>query len=191
MIEQLIDLAKFLFGFLPWLVFLVLPTNSWDSLRRAVLICLILSVVFSWKQLRAGFILQWATVAFFLFAAIAFYGFAWIWLAEHMAIVTNAFLDGIIWLTVLTGKPFTLQYSRAELPPERWHDAEVVHVCRVIAVFWGVLLLVPTAFNAFRLLRPAALPDTFYFVLSVLCIVVGSVFTNLYKTIKRKQRASA
>lgn len=191
MIEELVDLAKFLFGFLPWLVFLFLPTNSWNSLRRAVAICLILSIVFSWKQLRAGFILQWATVAFFLFATIAFYGVAWIWLAEHMSIIANAFLDGIIWLTVLTGKPFTLQYAQAELPPEQWHDEALVHGCRVVAVFWGALLLVPTAFNAFQLLHPAALPGTFYFAVTVLCILVGAVFTNLYKSMKRKQRAKA
>ncbi len=55
-------------------------------------------------------------MAFFLFSSIAFYGFKWIWLAEHNAIITNAVLDGIIWLTVLIGKPFTLRYARAELP---------------------------------------------------------------------------
>ena len=191
MIDELVELAKFLFGFLPWLVFLFLPTNSLESLRRAVVICLILSVAFSWKQLRNGFILQWATTAFFLFSAVAFYGFEWVWFALHMSIITNVFLDGIIWLTVLIGKQFTLQYARADLPPEQWYDKDLVHSCRVIAEFWGFLLLVPTAFGAFQLAYPAALPGTFYFAVSVLCIFAGAVFTNLYKSVKRKQRAKA
>lgn len=186
--QELIELAKFLFGFLPWLVFLVLPTDSWASLRRAVLICLVLSIALTWKQLRLGFILQWATVAFFLFSVVAFYGFEWIWLADHMAVTTNAFLDGVIWLTVLIGKPFTLQYARAELPPERWHDEGLVRSCQTIAIFWAVLLLVPTAFNAFRLLYPSALPGVFYFSVSVFCIVFGAVFTTFYKRLSREHR---
>lgn len=191
MIDGLVELAKFLFGFLPWLVFLFLPTNSWDSLRRAVVICLVLSVAFSWKQLRAGFALQWATTVFFLFSAIAFYGFEWVWLARHMSIITNAFLDGIIWFTVMTGKPFTLQYARADLAPAKWYDEDLIKSCSVIAKFWGVLLLVPTAFGAFQLLYPSALPEAFYFALSVTCIFAGAVFTNLYKSMKRRQRAEA
>ncbi len=89
---------------------------------------------------------------FFLFSSIAFYVFEWTWLADHMAIITNVFLDGIIWLTVLIGKPFTLQYARAELPPEQWYDEELIRSCRIIAIFWGTLLLIPTALNAFQLL---------------------------------------
>ncbi len=192
MIDELLEivweLAKFIFGFLPWLAFLFLPTNNWESLRRAVVICLILSVVFSWKQLRHLFILQWATVAFFFLAAISFYGFEWIWLAKHMALITNAFLDGIIWLTVLIGKPFTLQYARAELPQERWYDEDLVRSSRSIAIFWGILLLIPTVLNAFQILYPAALPKTFYFSMSVFGIVLGTFFTVFYKRLKRKQR---
>lgn len=189
MIDELAAIAKFLFGFLPWIVFLLLPTDSFDSLRRAVAICLVLSVAFSWKQLRDRFILQWATVAFFLFVAIAFYGFEWIWLARHMAITVNAFLDGIIWLTVLIGKPFTLQYARAELPAERWHDADLVRSCRTIAIFWGGLLLIPTSFGVFRLLYPDALPPRFYFLLSVVCIVFGAVVTTFYRRTQRRRQA--
>ena len=191
MIDELVELAKFLFGFLPWIVFLFLPTDSWDSLRRAVAICLVLSVPFSWKQLRDGFVLQWATVAFFLVATVSFYSFEWIWLAEHMAIITNGFLDGIIWFTVLIGKPFTLQYARAELPAEQWHDENMIRSCRTIAVFWGALLLVPTACSVFHLVHPTALPGRFYFAVSVSCIVFGGAFTTAYKRMKRQQRAKA
>ena len=191
MIDELLEIVRFLFGFLPWLLFLILPTNGWEPLRRAVLICLIVSVVFAWKQLRDRFILQWATVAFFLFSAISFYGFKSIWLANYIAIISNSFLDGVIWFTVLIGKPFTLQYARAELPPEQWYDEDVVRSCRTTAIFWGILLLVPTAFGVFRLRYPAALPGGFYFSISVFSIIFGVIFTTVYKRLKRKQRASA
>jgi hypothetical protein len=188
MVDELLELARFVVGFLPWIVFLFLPTDGWELLRRAVLVCLAASVVFAWQSLRKGFILQWATVGFFLFSAVAFYGFQWIWLARHMGIIANGFLDGVIWLTVLLGQPFTLQYARADLPPERWHDESLVRGCRSIAIFWGALLLVPTAANAVRLLYPTALPERFDFYLSLSCIAVGIGYTTFYKHQKRRQR---
>jgi hypothetical protein len=191
MIDELLDMAKFIAGFLPWILFLFLPTDGWDPLRHAVVICLAASIVFAWKALRNGFVLQWATLVFFLFSALSLYGFRWIWLAEHMGIVANGFLAGVIWFTVAIGRPFTLQYARADLPKERWHDEGLIRGCRSIAVFWGTLLLVPTAFSAFRLLDPEALPARFYFCLSLSCILFGIAYTTWYKRRKRKQREAA
>lgn len=188
MFSELIDIAKFIVGFLPWILFMFLPTNGWDPLRRAVVICLLASVVFGFNTLRRGFILQWATIAFFLFCAISFYAFNWIWLASRMGIVANGFLDGIIWFTVLAGRPFTLQYARAELPEERWNDEGLIRSCRTIAIFWGILLLIPTAFEIFRLSYPDALPARFYFCQSLFCIAIGICYTQIYKRIRRKQR---
>lgn len=119
MIGELLDIAKFILGFLPWILFLLLPTDGWEPLRRAVVLCLAASVIFAWKMLRKGFILQWATVVFFVFCTISLYGFRGVWLAQHMGIVANSFLAGVIWFTVLIGKPFTLQYARADLPREQ------------------------------------------------------------------------
>ncbi|MBU4485906.1 MAG: hypothetical protein KKD38_03175 [Candidatus Delongbacteria bacterium] len=188
MIGELLEIAKFILGFLPWILFLLLPADGWDPLRRAVAICLAVSVIFAWKELCKGFILQWATLVFFLFCTISLYGFKCIWLAQNMGIIANCFLTGIIWLTVLIGKPFTLQYARADLPQERWYDEGLINSCRFIAIFWGILLLVPTAFSSFRLFYPSALPDRFYFYLSLFCIVIGISYTTYYKRKKRKQR---
>ena len=190
MVNELLDIAKFLLGFLPWILFLILPTESWEQLERAVAICLAISVIFGWKELRKGFILQWASIMFFLVCTVSFYGFKWIWLAQHMAIISNGFLTGIIWLTVLMGKPFTLQYAREELPKEQWDNVDMIRGCRFIAVFWGALLLVPTVFSAFRLFYPAALPNSFYSYLSPLCIIIGVSYTTLYKHKKREQRGA-
>ena len=191
MAGELLDIAKFLLGFLPWILFLILPTDGWDPLCRAVAICLAISVIFAWKELRKGFILQWASIVFFLFCTISFYSFRWIWLAQHMGVIANGFLASVIWFTVLIGKPFTLQYARADLPQEQWYDEDMIRGCQFIAIFWGVLLLIPTAFNAFRLFYPVALPDYFYSYLSPFCIIIGVSYTIFYKHKKRKQRESA
>ena len=188
MIEELLEIAKFVLGFLPWILFLILPTNSWNQLQRAVAICLAISVIFAWKELRKGFILQWASLVYFLFCAMALYGFRWIWLAEHMGIIANGFLAGVIWFTVLIGTPFTLQYARADLPQEQWYDEGLIRSCRFIAIFWGTLLLIPTASSVFRLYYPVALSNRFYFYLSPFCIIIGISYTSFYKRMERKKR---
>ncbi|MCX5678680.1 MAG: hypothetical protein NTY76_06190 [Candidatus Omnitrophica bacterium] len=191
MVEELLYIVKFIIGFLPWILLLILPTNSWGQLQRAVAICLVISVIFAWKELRKGFILQWASVLFFLFCTISFYGFKWVWLAYHMAIISNGFLTGVIFFTVLIGKPFTLQYARAELPKEQWYNEDMIRGCQFIAIFWGVLLSIPTAFNVFRLFYPVALPGYVYSYLSPLCIIIGVSYTTFYKRQKRKERSAA
>jgi len=188
MIGELLYIAKFILGFLPWVLFLLLPTDGWDPLRRAVVICLIVSIIVAWKELRKGFILQWASLMYFFFCTISLYGFKWIWLAEHMGIIANGFLAGVIWFTVLIGKPFTLQYARADLPQEQWHDEGMIRGCRFIAIFWGTLLLIPTASSVFRTFYPVALSNRFYFCLSPFCIIIGILYTSFYKRMKRKQR---
>jgi hypothetical protein len=188
MIGELLEMARFILGFLPWILFLFLPTDGWDPLRRAVVICLAVSIFLGLQGLRKGFILQWATLVFFLFCTMSLYGFRWIWLAKHMEIVANSFLAGLIWFTILMGKPFALQYARAELPQEQWYDEGLVRGCRFIAIFWGTLLLVPTVSSAFRLFYPDALPSRFYFYLSLFCIIIGISYTTFYKRNKRKQR---
>lgn len=188
MIGELLDILKFILGFLPWVLFLFMPTDGWDPLRKAVVICLAVSVVFAWKGLRKGFVLQWATLAFFLFCTVSLFGPEWIWPAKHMGVIANVFLTGVIWFTVLIGKPFTLQYARAELPQELWNDANLIRDCRSIAVFWGTLLLIPAVFSVFRLFHPLALPDRFYFYLSLSCMITGISCTTFYKRTKRRQR---
>lgn len=188
MLRELREIASFILGFLPWILLLVLPSRSWDQFRRVVAICLVVAVVLGWKQLRKGFLLQWATVAFFLVSTVSLYELAWVWLAEHMGIIANALLAGIVWFTILVGKPFTIQLAREDTPPERWHDEAFTSACRFIAIFWGLLLLVPTAAAIFRAVYSHALSDHFYLYLSLSCIAVGTVFTSVFKRIKRQQR---
>ncbi len=188
MLKELQELASFVLGFLPWILFLVLPSNGWDALQRSVVICLVASVAIGWKALRKGFVLQWATTAFFLFSAVSLYGFKWIWLAENMGVIANSLLTGIIWFTILIGKPFTVELAREEVPQELWHDEKFMSACRFIAIFWGMLLLVPSAASVFRVFYPQALPDRFYLYLSLCCIMAGTAFTSFYKRMKRKQR---
>jgi hypothetical protein len=47
--------------------------------------------------------------------------------------VGNAGLFVIILISILIGKPFTLQYARKSTPPEQWDEPGFVYVCRLLA----------------------------------------------------------
>ena len=129
--KDLIEILKFLLGFASWIVFLFLSGSTLTSLERALIISFIISVILGYKQLRSGFILQWGSVLFFAWCIIMVNFLQNVIIAKNMGIIANGFLASIIWLTILVGKPFTLQYAREDLPRDRWNDPRLVRSCRL------------------------------------------------------------
>jgi carotenoid cleavage dioxygenase len=185
--EELKELIKFLLGFIPWLLFLFLSGHTLASLERSIVICLLASVIFSFKELCKGFILQWGTILFFIACVITINFMHIVFIAENMGIISNGFLACIIWVTIFAGKPFTLQYAKADLPKERWDDPDLIRSCRFIAIVWAILLTFSTLIACFKILNPTLYPGWVYFDISIASILGGSIFTILYKNYKRNQ----
>jgi hypothetical protein len=183
--KELKELIKFLLGFIPWLLFLFLSGHTLASLERSIVICLLASVVFSFKELRKGFILQWGTILFFIACVITVNLMNLIFIAKNMGIISNGFLASIIWVTIFAGKPFTLQYARADLPKERWDDPALIRSCQFIAIVWALLLTFSTLIACFKISNPTLFPGWVYFDISIASILGGSIFTILYKKHKR------
>lgn len=171
---------------MPWILFLFLSGHTLASLERSIVICLLANLLFGFRELRKGFILQWGTLIFFAGCMISVNLMKLIFVAENMGIISNGFLASIMWLSIFIGKPFTLQYARAEIPKERWNDPKVMHGCRFIAIIWGSLLLFSTLVASFKVLNPQLYPDWVYFDISIGIILGGIVFTTLYKKYKRR-----
>jgi Ca2+/Na+ antiporter len=108
-----------------------------------------------------------------------------------MGIISNGFLAGLIWGTIFIGKPFTLQYARAELPKERWDDPALVRSCRFMAIVWALLLTFLALTACLKNLNPTLWPDRVNFDVTLAVIAGGIVFTSLYKKYKRNQHNSA
>ncbi|MDD5135901.1 MAG: hypothetical protein PHX20_02440 [Candidatus Omnitrophica bacterium] len=185
--KDLEELAKFLFGFMPWLLFLFLSGHTLASLERSIIIGLLASVIFSFKELRKGFILQWCTLFFFIACAITVNLMSLVFVAKNMGIISNGFLACVIWVTIFIGKPFTLQYAMADRPKEQQNDPALIRSCRFIAIVWALLLTFSTSVSVFRILKPAPYPEWVYFNISIAVILGGSIFTVLYKKYKRSQ----
>ena len=189
--KELKELAKFLLGFMPWLLFLFLSGNTLASLERSIILSLFASVIFNFGELRKGFILQWGTLFFFMVCAITVNFSHSMFVATNMGIISNGFLACLIWGTIFVGKPFTLQYAMADLPREQWSDPALIKSCRFIAMIWAFLLTFSALVAYFKVLNPTLCPDWIYFMISMGVMLGGTVFTSLYKKYRRSQTPSA
>lgn len=186
--RDLRDLAGLLLGFLPWLLFLFLSGHTLASLERGIIISLAVSVVFGLGGLKRGFILQWGTLVFFAAAFVLVNIMKTVWVAENMGVLTNLFLAGLMWFTVIIGIPFALQYARAGLPKEQRDDPNLVRGSRFITIVWAVLMTISTAVAVFRKADLVSLPEWVYFDISLLIIFGGLGYTTLFRRKKRAQR---
>ena len=181
---------NFLLGFMPWLLFLFFSGQTFSSLERSIIIGLLASLIFGFKELRRGFLLQWGTLIFFIACAITVNLMKSVWVAKSMGVISNGSLAFLIWGTIFAGKPFTLQYARAELPQERWDDPALIRSCRFMAVVWALLLTFLALMAYLKNSNPTLWPDWINFGISITVIVGGIVFTSLYKKYKRNQSRS-
>ncbi len=185
--KELKELTTFLLGFMPWLLFLFFSGQTFVSLERSILLGLLASLIFGFRELRRGFLLQWGTLIFFIACAIAVDWMKSLEVAKNMGIISNGSLACLIWGTILIGKPFTLQYARAELPKERWDDPALMRSCRFLAVVWAIALTFLALVAYVKNLNPTLCPGWLNFDISIAVIVGGIVFTTGYKKYKRSQ----
>jgi carotenoid cleavage dioxygenase len=189
--RELKDLGLLLVGFLPWLLFLFISGHSLTSLERAIVICLAASLTFGFGELRRGYILQWGSLLFFAACFLLVNILSIVWVAEQMDLLANLTLASIVWLTILVGRPFALQYARRDLPKEQWNDKKFVEGCRFISVVWAVLMTLSVGISVLRRLPMVKAPSWVYFTCSICLILAGVTFTTLFKRQKRMERERA
>jgi len=181
------DLLTLILGFAPWILFLFLSGHTLHSLEFSIIISLIATVVFGFRELRKGFLLQWGTLLFFTACFVLINILHVYFIAEYMGILANGFLALIIWITIIAGKPFTLQYARENLPAFKHNDQKLIDRCQFLALIWGCLLTFATLIACFRAFNPGQLPYYVYFDISITIILGGILFTHYYKKQNSKQ----
>jgi carotenoid cleavage dioxygenase len=137
-------------GFLPWIFLAAMPTHTKMELSISVVIALVLTIVFSFKDLKRGFILPWGTLLFFIFSAVTLIIFDMDWVAVHMGVLVPAMLALIAWSSFLVNKPFTLQYAKQQVPKEKWDHPVFIFINRVLTSSWGIIFLFNLGMNLLR-----------------------------------------
>ena len=189
--RDLRELGVLVLGFVPWLIFLFISGHTLTSLERATIISLVASLTFGFMELRRGYILQWGTLVFFCACAVLVNLLQVVWVATHMDLVANTAIAAIMWLTIVVGKPFALQYARSDLPKERWNDPKLIQGCRFVTLVWACLMSTNAGLSFLRRSSIVSLPEQVYFYATLCIILAGLAFTSLFKRRKRRQHEMA
>lgn len=185
--RDVMALIGLVLGFIPWLLFLFLSGNSLPSLQAAILVSLLASIVLGFKGLRKGFILTWGTLLFFGFCAIMLNLFRITWFATHMDLLANGTLASIMWLTILAGQPFALQYAQEEVPKEQWSNPHFIEGCRFISLVWAWLMTLSVALSFLKRLPLFSSPPALLSHANLFILPLGFMITVLYKRRRRLQ----
>jgi hypothetical protein len=128
----------FVVGFVPWIVYWILVGNV--PFLAAVLAGLALAVVINASSLlrrQPLMVLEAGTAVVFAVFVIMALTLSDDFLERWLQPLGNAGLFAIVLISILIGKPFTLQYARRSTPPEQWDEPGFVYVCRLLAWLWA------------------------------------------------------
>jgi len=186
------NIITLLTAFVPWIAFTLVAEaplgNPLMALTLAFIIGIVLTVLTSYRQLLKGYILSVITIVFFVVFFILIIGLKQYWLANYISVLSMLILTIVCWATMLFHFPFTLQYSREGVEPERASSAPFMRVNYIITAAWGIAFTLGFAIDAFLLLRPE--PGLmFWDNLKWVFMVIAIVFTVRYPDYVHKQRA--
>jgi len=187
-LPDLKELGGLILGFLPWLLFLFLSGRTMASLERATIISVVVCSVFGYRELKQRFILQWGTLFFFSFCVVTINLFHIVWVAAYMDLLSNSALAFVMWLTLLLGKPFVLQYARRDLPKEHWNDPSFIRGCTQMTIVWAILMTVSVVVSIVKRSSLLNWPGWVYFTLNQVIIASGLIYTTVFKRKKRLKR---
>ena len=180
-------------AFVPWIAFALVAQaplgNPGLSLILAFVIAIVLALATSYHQLVKGYILAIVSLAFFVVFFILIIGLAQYYLAGYLAVLSMLLLTIVCWGTMLFHFPFTLQYSREGVEPERVKSPSFMRVNYIITAVWALAFTVSFAINLYLVLYPVEEGLIFWANLQWVFMVIAIVFTIWYPAHVHKERA--
>lgn len=172
-------------GFVPWFLYLIISGNNLLQFKIAILAGLIASIVCQIPMLKKGFILSWGTTLFFLFMTVGVVLLNNSWIIQNADIISNGSLTLIVLISILVGKPFTLQYARELVPAEKWNNRVFIQINYLLSFIWLGMFLLGLCISLFRQYNPGYthwLFDIFSYVPIILGSWISSWFPDWYKS---------
>ena len=169
---------KLVLSFAPWLAFLLIARESLFRVKVGLVVALVLSIGLGIAKLNKG-IIFWVSLIFFVYATIAVAILNDMWTLRYMGVLANGTLAAAIWLTILSKRPFTLDYAKEHTDPALWSSPSFLLTNNIISSVWGLALSANTAL-AFGKMRALLLPEVAYDVLSYATLLAAVGFTTWY-----------
>lgn len=95
---------------------------------------------------------------------------------SYMAILVNITLACVALGSLAIGKPFTLQYARAEVAKDKWQNPVFIFINQVLTFAWGMSFLFNLCINIIHKIYP-------FSSLVISLLVNGSTLGALFFTI--------
>jgi hypothetical protein len=176
---------KLIMAFAPWLAFLVIAHGSLFRLKLGLIIALVLSVGMGVARLHRGVIL-WVGLAFFTCATLAVIVFHNMWAVKHMGIIASGVLATGTWLTVIFGKPFTLDYAKEHTDPSLWESPPFIRTNMILTSVWGLAFTI-NAILAWGKMQHFILPELGFELVSYTLLIGTAAFTSWFPGYVRRK----
>jgi len=177
---------RLLLGFLPLVVYGVLAGISVSSVIVALAAATAVTLIIGWADLRKRMILPWVNLALFgsIFVAVGILGMTGI--IPYMGVLIYATLTTVTSVSLLAGKPFTLQYAREMVDKALWENPGFIRVNILITSVWDGVFLLNLGLTAIALLNPGFI-GRIALLLTCAVIMAGIIFTLWYPDYVRKK----
>jgi hypothetical protein len=179
-------------AFVPWIAFALIAQaplgNPGLSLILAFVIAIVLALLTSYHQLVKGYILAIVSLAFFAVFFVLIIVLGQYYLANYLAVLSMLLLTIVSWGTIAFRFPFTLQYSREGVEPERVKSPPFMRVNYIITAVWALAFTLGFVINLFLLVYPVQ-GAVFWDNVQWLFMIIAIVFTIWYPAHVHKERA--
>lgn len=138
---------KYVVTFLPWIVYVILPSERWQWAASASLVVAVGVIV---RQRSAGYgpdslIIESGSAVFFAVLAAVAFANPGSELHPYSAALSSGVLALIAGVSLVVGKPFTLGIAKRSTPPEVWSRPLFVQANIVITTIWTLAFAVTAA----------------------------------------------
>ncbi|HVP96611.1 hypothetical protein [Methanoregula sp.] len=178
-------------AFVPWIAFALIAEapigNPFLALILAFIVAVVLTLLTSYKQILKGYILSVVSIAFFAIFFILIVGLKQYYLANYLSVLSMLVLTLVCWASIAFRFPFTLQYSREGVEPERAASALFLRVNYIITAVWAIAFTLGFAIDEFILLNPNSGLE-FWDNLKWVFMVIAIVFTVWYPAYVHKEK---
>jgi len=185
------NLISLFMAFVPWIAFALVAEaplgNPQISLILAFIVAIALTLLTSYRQLLKGYILSVVSLVFFVVFFVLIVGMNQYYIANYLGALSMLILALVCWATILFRFPFTLQYSREGVDPERAKSPLFLRINYIITAVWALAFTLGFAIDAYLLLHPGQGLE-FYDNLKWVFMVIAILFTVWYPAYAHKER---
>ncbi len=137
-------------AFLPWIAY-SLFTAFLPSF--ALPVSIVISIL-SFKKLLKGFVLEWGNLIIFLSAFISSSIFKNYWISQNLSIIMSIFFFLVVTISLLSKKPFTMQYAKLQIDKKFWDSYLFLHINKIMTLVLGLIFLIVTIINLYGHFHP-------------------------------------